>query len=248
MPSLSPEYWDAVAAGDDTTPDGWRRYGRDQHLALLERWVGAPRGRWLKTDLFEERSPHRAMVPHLGPAAWVGVDLSIEVLRASRGLGPPALAVSDVRRLPFRRASFDGILSTSTLDHFEEVASIEVALRELLRLLRPGGALVLTLDNPFNPLMAAHKALPERISRRTGLMPFAVGRTLSRRRGVEMLERVGFSVTDTTYVLHPPHVVSSRPARHPWWERRVLPVLGGLGRTPLAPFTGHYVAFLATPR
>jgi SAM-dependent methyltransferase len=237
-------YWDHVADQDDRLPAGWRRRARHEHLELLVDWVGRPRGRWLKTDLFEERSPDRALLPHLR-GEWVGTDLSPEVAgQASRRAGATAVA-ADVRRLPFRTGSFDGVLSTSTLDHFDDAGEIVRSLVELRRVLRDGGRLVLTLDNPANPLVRVRNAMPDRVARRTGLVPFSVGATLGEADGRRALEAAGFTVDATAFLLHAPHVVGTRLARWRWYERRVLPRFTALASTRLAPVTGHFVAFLA---
>src|SRR5690606_37030936 len=117
VPPGDPAYWDEVAEGTDRLPAGWRRHARRAHLELLAAWVGVPEGRWLKTDLFEERSPHRALLPSLRDAGWVGIDLSARVaVQARAGVGATGV-VADVRALPFAACAFDGVLSTSTLDH-----------------------------------------------------------------------------------------------------------------------------------
>jgi ubiquinone/menaquinone biosynthesis C-methylase UbiE len=235
-------YWDSIAAQVDRLPDGWRRRARAEHLELVHRWVGEPRGRWLKTDLFEERDEARALLPHLGTASWVGMDLSAAVVRRRRDRGTVA---ADVRRLPFRDGSFDGVLSTSTLDHFDDGRDIERSLAELHRVLVPGGLLILTLDNPRNPLIRMRNALPDRVARRTGLVPFAVGATMDEADGRRALGEAGFAVVDAAHLLHVPHVVGTRLASWSWYERRVLPRFARLAGTRAAPWTGHFVAFLA---
>jgi hypothetical protein len=107
--------------------------------------------------------------------------------------------------------------------------------------------LVLTLDNARHPLIRLRNALPPAMARRTGLVPFAVGHTLDEEGGRAALESAGFAVDASTHLLHAPHVVGTRPARFGWYERRVLPRTTALGRTRLAPWTGHFVAFLARP-
>lgn len=243
-PSSDARYWDTVAAQDDALPAGWRRHARQAHLDLLERWVGRPEGRWLKTDLYEERTPQRSLLGSLVSADWVGMDLSEATVRGARPVVPAAL-VTDVRRCGLRGGAFDGILSTSTLDHFDDPTDLRVALAELTRLLVPGGRLVLTLDNPRNPLIRARNALPRSIARRTGLVPFAVGATLDARDGADLLTDVGLRVLACEHLLHAPHVLGTRPARWRWWEQRALPRFDHLARTRLAPWSGHYVALLA---
>lgn len=237
-------YWDDVAAQPDALPDGWRRHARHAHLELLSRWVGVPSGRWLKTDLFEERQPSRALLPELRSARWVGADLSRQTIRAS-GVRPAVTA--DVRRLPFADRSFDGVLSTSTLDHFADRSSIEVALVELRRVTAAGGHLLLTLDNPQNPLVRVRNALPRAVARRTGLVPFAVGATLGLEEGAAALVRSGFEVLAATTLLHAPHVVGTRLARNARWERRALPWFDRAASTVAGRYTGHFVAFHARP-
>src|SRR5918997_4482185 len=103
-------YWDEVGEQRDALPPGWRRHAAAAHLDLLRTWVGPLRGRWLKTDLYEERSPARALLPALPGPRWVGADVSPTVVAQARGSGAD-LAVVDVRALPFAGGAFDGVLS-----------------------------------------------------------------------------------------------------------------------------------------
>jgi ubiquinone/menaquinone biosynthesis C-methylase UbiE len=84
----------------------------------------------------------------------------VELVRARH----PLLDVhaADVRHLPFPDGTFDAVCSDSTLDHFDSAADIADALAEIRRALRRGGALLVTLDNGMNPLVAVRNAMPER--------------------------------------------------------------------------------------
>jgi SAM-dependent methyltransferase len=83
------------------------------------------------------RMPYRALVP---AGRYVGVDLDTPV---TRQLGA-ADVYYDGRTLPFPAGSFDGALCSQVLEH---VFTPEDFLREIGRVLRPGGRLVLTV--PF---------------------------------------------------------------------------------------------------
>ena len=82
---------------------------------------------------------------------WTGVDLSVEMVRhlcaAHPARGVRTLLV-DARKLPFRDGEFDKVLCTGVLMHITEN---ELAVRELLRVLRPGGRLVCSINNALSP-------------------------------------------------------------------------------------------------
>ena len=158
----------------------WRRHSDRVNIDLVERWL-PPVESVLKTDLFDE-AVSTGLYPAL--AARAGRVVGIDASRAGRGGGrrryPELEAVrADVRALPLADAELEAVVSNSTLDHFDDAAQIEVALGELARVLRPGGILLLTLDNPLNPIVAVTKALP-----RQGL-----NRALEPRRADERAER-----------------------------------------------------------
>jgi hypothetical protein len=109
------------------------------------------------------------------------------------------------------------VLSNSTLDHFGSLDEIVTGLRELHRVLRPRGTLVVTLDNPWNPLMALSKAVPRTWLNETwnryspglgkvGILPYHVGVTMSAPALVRTLAGIGFTVEETTAVMHAPRL------------------------------------------
>jgi len=72
-----------------------------------------------------------------------GVDISPEMLAVARRRLPEgvALAVASADALPFADGSFDTVVSTNAFHFFR---APEAALGEMRRVLRPGGALVVT--------------------------------------------------------------------------------------------------------
>jgi phosphatidylethanolamine/phosphatidyl-N-methylethanolamine N-methyltransferase len=80
---------------------------------------------------------------HPEGARVVGIDISLAMLRRVRGKpagGGAPLVVADVAALPFADAAFDWVAETLV---FCEVRSPVAGLRELRRVLRPGGRLVM---------------------------------------------------------------------------------------------------------
>ncbi|HEY3058722.1 MAG TPA: methyltransferase domain-containing protein [Chloroflexota bacterium] len=82
---------------------------------------------------------HRALHGH-GVTSIVGLDRSLGMLReASIG----RYAQADAQALPLPDASFDGVMANHMLFH---VPDIPLALREMRRVARPGGRVVLTTN------------------------------------------------------------------------------------------------------
>jgi SAM-dependent methyltransferase len=162
--------------------------------------------RMLKTDAFDEACGFRPLDEAFAGVRPVLMDISSLVLgEACRASGAAMLgAVTDVRRLAFRSGSFDLVFSPSTLDHFSDERDIAAALRELHRVLGPGGRLLVTLDNPANPIVGVRRAIYRLTGPLGGVIPFAMGRTLSRAQLVTLLNREGFEVLDSAYLVHAP--------------------------------------------
>lgn len=258
----TPAYWDEVAdrfEADSQSPT-WRVYMQHCYTTLATRWFReAIPGRTLKTDLFEEAVTPFHLFGALGAEA-VGMDVSLSVVRAAqqrfsgeaRGAAP--LVVCDARRLPWATHSMARILSGSSLDHFEHARDIEVALKELVRCLRPGGCLVVTFDNPHNPLVWLRNALPFSWLARIGLVPYFVGATYDRDTARRTLEQLGMTVTHVDAMAHAPRALAiwagRRYARnHTQPSQRLLRALAVFdrlfARSLLRFRTGYYVAVRA---
>jgi SAM-dependent methyltransferase len=194
----------------------WRVHSDAVNAALLARWLPRETCRLLlKTDLFDE-AMGEGLYPLLAMRAHsvAALDLAPSVLAAAVARYPQLLAVAaDVRRLPFGSETLEIVVSNSTLDHFASCHEITAALRELYRVLRRGGRLLLTMDNLANPLVAIRNALPFRLLRGLGLASYPVGATCGPRRLTHLLREVGFEVQDTVALLHCPRVLAVPIAR-----------------------------------
>ena len=86
------------------------------------------------------------------PALLVPADFSAVAVRKARDFSRTSTArflVADIMRLPHPTESFDLAISCETIEHVLDPAA---AVRELARVLRPGGCLYLTTPNYLNLL------------------------------------------------------------------------------------------------
>ena len=88
------------------------------------------------------------------PAKNVGVDLAPEAIAFCRQRGLQNVKQADICALPFADGSFDAVICSSVLYH-EWVKDVAGAFRELRRVLRPGGLLLVNLP-AFEFLHSAH--------------------------------------------------------------------------------------------
>lgn len=257
-PEAAPGYWDAVggAWASSHRDEVWRRCSDAIHVRWLDRVAGGlPPGRVLKTDLFDEAFGD-------GLAPWfeshghdlVACDLALTTARgAVRKPSRVVAAVADVRDLPFSDMAFDAVFSDSTLDHFDAEPAIRHSLEELCRVLRPGGTLLLTMDNPENPLVWFRNLAP-RFWMRLGVVPYAVGATCGTRQLARLLQETGFTLTAAETIMHVPRVLTvpvcrwlaAMGARRPGARMRRWLLAGErLGAWPTHRTTGHFVAVVA---
>jgi len=147
----------------------------------------------------------RALGKSCPAAQIVGADFCLPMLQVAAGKNVPSLVQADGLRLPFRNQSFDALTVAFGL---RNMASWDGALREMERVLRPGGILlVMDFSLPeFPPLRAIyrrylHHVLPAFAAAVTGnkeAYEYLGASIESFPRGAEMLtliESCGFSGT-----------------------------------------------------
>lgn len=85
----------------------------------------------------------------LGHRAW-GTDLSDGALRRARAEAADrdltvSLATADMRHLPFARGVFDAVVCVDALAHLPSLGEASRALREMARVVRPGGVVLVSI-------------------------------------------------------------------------------------------------------
>lgn len=81
-----------------------------------------------------------------------GLDISKEALKFSRIRGPSPLICGSLDKLPLKSKQFDLIVALDVIEHIQDD---QAAVRELNRILRPGGCLILTVP-AFQLLWSNH--------------------------------------------------------------------------------------------
>ncbi len=225
------------------------------HQELIRRWTGGLEvSRVLKTDTFEEAWGDDQILFDLFPGAscTVGMDLAWSTAHHARArCGNPRVhfLAGDARSLALRSQSMDVVVSTSTLDHLDSPEELSAALEELARVLRPGGLVVVTMDNPRNPLYA-----PLRWASHRAWAPFVLGYTEPLSGLVRRLEETGLEVVATDALIHNPRLISTllflalrrllgRYADAP--IRWLLGAFAAVGHLPTRRFTACFVAACA---
>ncbi len=127
------------------TDRGWQTLARQ-----FERSV-RPRGQLSLLDVGCGTGQSRQMYEQ-HTKEYVGVDLSARAIATARARFPLAdWHVADARTLPFQGETFDVVAFSSVLHH---IPDFPVAVREAVRVLKPGGSVFAFDPNLLNPAMA----------------------------------------------------------------------------------------------
>ena len=264
--SINNDYWDTIIRKSCERPheDLWRAHMRQVYKGLAGKWLGGSNGGiTLKTDLYDEATTKYNLIPLFGQRCECifGIDASFEIAAAAKRRmisewnGWGNAVVSDIRNSSFNADSFDLIISNSTLDHFPNKNDIIVSIKEIRRMLKPEGVLIITLDNPLNPVVFLRNVLSYKLLKFFGIIPYYMGVTVSRHELIRILESNGFSVHDSTYIDHSPRILviwigniieKLACERIKVWFLRLLGICECLERFPMRYMTGYFIAVKAS--
>ena len=156
----------------------------------------------LKTDLWNEAKNTEILrwAAEQGARPY-GVDIAFDIVHEATevfGGHRPGFVVSDVRSLPFRADTFDLIYSMGTIEHFSEY---ELAVREIFRVLRPGGSAIIGVPNKLDPFL---RPLLVHLLSNAGLYAYGMEKSFTPRALRRLLESAGFRVIAQTGILFMP--------------------------------------------
>jgi len=180
------------------------RYKAEEFKNLINLWTSGFQGKKiLKTDLKEEAFGEDEILFSLPREAQVyGLDIAARtVYRADQKQNSRQLRqryiVADIRQIPFIDNTFDFVFSTSTLDHFKRGEDLTRSLIELRRVMKPGGTMILLVNNKFN----LNAFVMFKLERALKLIDYPV-QFYSLKDIKEIVTRSGWSVEDQGVTVH----------------------------------------------
>ncbi len=179
-------------------------YFEDERRLFHEHLEPLSGAKILKTDLWDEAKNTRILrwAAERG-ARCTGIDISTPIaLGARAGFTARSVrllgVVADVRDIPCRDGSFDAVYSMGTVEHFDDSAA---AVREIYRVLRPGGRAVIGVPNRRDPFLRPALAWA---LQRCGLYGYGYEKSFTRRGLRELCRQAGFDVRHETGILFMP--------------------------------------------
>lgn len=149
------------------TGAGWTREAydtiyQDNGIRLLDSFY-----RWLLRQLrpvagrrLLDVACGEGVLPNLARAEFgldaYGCDLSLAGLQIAGGAGGRTFAAGSGEQLPFATGSFDYVTCIGSLEHFLDM---EAGVRELARVLRPGGTAMILVPNTYSLTSNIYSAL-----------------------------------------------------------------------------------------
>ncbi len=157
----------------DQIAPGWYNF---RHWSIFRSELEALVQRWQKGSLLNIGCAHGPdFLPFKQSFDLYGVDFSGEMLRFARKYAQKfnfavMLSQADAACLPYPDQTFDWAISVATYHHIKDKEKRQAALKELRRVLKPGGEAFITVWNRWQPrfwLKRREVAMPWRTKGRT---------------------------------------------------------------------------------
>jgi len=204
------KYWDNIARKIRKSPVQKQIaiYKRKEYINLIKSWIkNKNKKKVLKTDLFEEAFGDDYFFDYLNKnfSEAIGIDISqVIVNKTKKRLKRKTQKVfkfvnDDIKSTKFKNNYFDTIISSSTLDHLRKRDMIK-SLKEIHRILKKNGQLILSIDNKDNLLYY----LGFRINKFFNLSGYPLVSCYSLKELLEIVNNCGFKVKQYTSIVNIP--------------------------------------------
>jgi ubiquinone/menaquinone biosynthesis C-methylase UbiE len=201
------------------TVEDWARFYADPEPASLNSQNLISRRRFA-LEMIETRVPAGAKILDVGCGTGhlagelmrrgfdaCGIDMSEAMVRYAREhYGADRFQTGDIERIPFPNNSFDGVMCLGVVEYLSDDES---ALREMWRVLKPGGWAVITTPSSICPFFYMDRAivnvaylarpvarLASKASTASRGLPAVTHRRYSRGRWVKLLRSLGLETED----------------------------------------------------
>jgi len=169
IPSITPHrsdeavqaYFHRVAEQSEDSKLGyapWKEPGLELQLRILSSAVTRALLRWVPagSSLLDVGCGHGGLLERALPNyRMVGIDFVLESLQVARRRGY-AVYHGDASALPFADGQFDAVVSTEVLNQYDDATGL---LKELARVCRPGGSVIVSTLNRNSILRRARRFL-----------------------------------------------------------------------------------------
>ncbi|HOL50165.1 MAG TPA: class I SAM-dependent methyltransferase, partial [bacterium] len=142
-----PGNFDSVA---DIYDSVFKKYVRDHYLEKRLKYIKRNFGN--RKKILDVGCGTGLLAMHLLQAGFdvYGVDVSPEMVKIAQKRLPGRIVCASVENIPFPDNSFDGVICIATLHHLS-VTGFALAIKEMVRVLRIGGRLLIWDHNRINP-------------------------------------------------------------------------------------------------
>jgi SAM-dependent methyltransferase len=133
---------DTYAENAAIDAEHWWYVGRRKLFARVISELGLQVQHAAVLDAGTSTGPNLGLLRELGFTDIHAVDLSPEAVRICKSQGFHQVRLGDVCALPYAEGTFDLVLATDVIEHVDDDG---LALRELRRVLKPGGTALITV-------------------------------------------------------------------------------------------------------
>ncbi|MEM5809631.1 MAG: class I SAM-dependent methyltransferase [Candidatus Aenigmatarchaeota archaeon] len=173
------------------------KYKGKETEKLIKKWLtNINQAKVLKTDAYEEVFLYDSFIKNISNITIIDIS-KVAIKKAKKNFPDKKFEVSNICNLPFKNNCFEYIISTSTLDNIP-MKRMKIALKEMYRVLKSKGYLLITIDNKNNFLYYLFYNLNKILK----FIPYYQDRCYSLYEITKLLNFYGFKIKKIDYIVH----------------------------------------------